>query len=75
MSINDLKIISAPVVVAMDDTETEYDNGAAACAAFKPDNRLEVKALSVRNNKIVVQLAVWESGNPFNFVGEAAITY
>lgn len=70
MSVNDLKIISAPVIVVLNDTETEYDNGAAACSAFKPYNRLKVKVLSVRNNKIIVQFTVWESGDPFNLVGE-----
>ena len=73
MLVNDLKIISAPVVVVMDNTETEYDNGAAACVAVMPDNRLEVKALSVKDNKVVVHLAAWKPDNPFNFVGEAAI--
>ena len=73
MLISDMKLISSSVIVNLNGDETEYKNGQLAVDAFKPDNKLEVKSLSVRDGKIVIEIREWETSAPFNFIGEEAI--
>ena len=60
MLTSDIKLIASPVIVVLNGEETEYENGTAAEASFKPDNRFEVRSISMRDDKIIVQLAEWE---------------
>ncbi len=73
MLISDIKLILSPVIVAINGEENEYENGTSAVAAFKSDSRLEVKSLSVRDEKIVIQLVERKTNPPFNFIGEMAV--
>lgn len=73
MLISDMRLILSPVIVNVYGDETEYENGALAADAFKPGNRLEIKSLSVRGGKIVIEISAWETNALFNFIGEESI--
>lgn len=73
MLTRDIGLIQSPVVVILNAEEKEYANGADAVNGLERHNRLEVKSIAVKNNKIVVTLAEWESTPPANFIGEAAV--
>ena len=70
-----LESITTPVVLVIDDTETEYRSGSDAVAALGLHNRLEAVEITVRDNKIVIRLEPWRSEAPDNYVGEAAVSY
>ncbi len=68
-----LENITTPVVLVMDGKESEYVNGSAAVAALGSYHRLEAVDITVRENKIVIQLAEWKSNSPMNYIGEEAV--
>lgn len=70
-----LESITTPVVLVIDDTETEYRSGSDAAAALGLNNRFEAVDIAVRDNKIVIRLEHWRSDDPDNYIGEAAISY
>ena len=70
-----LESITTPVVLVIDDTETEYRSGSDAAAALGLNNRFEAVDIAVRENKIVIRLEPWRSDDPDNYIGEAAISY
>lgn len=70
-----LESITTPVVLVIDDTETEYKSGSDAAAALGLNNRFEAVDIAVRDNKIVIRLELWRSDDPDNYIGEAAISY
>jgi hypothetical protein len=70
-----LERITTPVVLVIDDTETEYRSGSDAAAALGQNNRFEAVDIAMRDNKIVIRLEPWRSDDPDNYIGEAAISY
>ena len=70
-----LESITTPVVLVIDDTETEYRSGSDAAAALGLNNRFEAVDIAVRDNKIVIRLELLRSDDPDNYIGEAAISY
>ena len=70
-----LERITTPVVLVIDDTETEYRSGSDAVAALGLQNRLEAVDIAVQENKIVIRLEPWRSDDLDNYSGEAAISY
>ena len=70
-----LESITTPVVLVIDDTETEYRSGSDAAAALGLNNRFEAVDIAVRDNKIVIRLELWRADDPDNYIGEAAISY
>ncbi|MBR1909708.1 MAG: hypothetical protein BWY61_02161 [Firmicutes bacterium ADurb.Bin354] len=70
-----LERITTPVVLVIDDTETEYRSGSDAVATLGLHNRLEAVEIAVRDNKIVIRLEPWRLDDPDNYIGEAAISY
>ena len=73
MLTSDIKLIASPVVLDWNGKQKEYENGTAAALSLEPHNCLNVTSLCIRDNKIVVTLAEWESNPPSNLIGEAAV--
>lgn len=70
-----LERITTPVVLVIDDTETEFRSGSDATVALGLNNRYEAVDIAVQENKIVIRLELWRSDDPDNYIGEAAISY
>ena len=63
--------IDAPIICVIDGVETEYESG-AEMYAHEFEKNYCIESISVRDAKIVVNLAEWKQAN-ITWIGEEAV--
>lgn len=68
-----VKKLNSPVIVSIDGIEQEYESG-AVLAIEEFTKRYEIRSLSARSDKFVLELAEEIHNAPFNYIGEEALS-
>lgn len=67
-----VKKLNSPVIVSIDGIEQEYESG-TVLAIQEFTKRYEIRSLSARDDKFVLELAEEIKNAPFNYIGEEAL--